>query len=109
MDFLDTLKRSEGWKTILDTTGAWVQYNAVDFGRTKFSTLVARACSNSGGAIQVRLNGVTGPSVAELEVPAGTDWKDLTAPLSGMQPGINNLVVIQKGNARIEIDWMTFK
>ncbi len=30
--FLDTLHTMEGWKTILDTANAWVQYNGVDFG-----------------------------------------------------------------------------
>ena len=41
--FLDTLNTFEGWKTILDTANAWIQYNSIDFGNNKFKSVNVRA------------------------------------------------------------------
>jgi hypothetical protein len=109
VDFLDTLKRGDGWRAILDTTGAWVQYNSVNFGSKGFTAVEVRAISKTGGTIQIRLNAHDGPVLADVKVPAGTDWKEISVPLSKYQPGINNLVVQLVGNVTVEVDWLRFK
>jgi hypothetical protein len=109
IDFLDTLNRFEGWKAILDTSNAWIQYNGVDFGSKKLSTLDVRATSKTGGTVQVRLDKVNGPVIAEIEIPRGIEWKIISSPLSEYQPGIKNLIVLLKDNANVEIDWISFK
>ena len=48
--FLDTLNTFGGWKAMLDTANAWVQYNSVDFGGRKFKAVAVRALSATGGA-----------------------------------------------------------
>ena len=50
--FLDTLNTFGGWKTILDTANAWIQYNGIDFGNKNFKTVKVRALSTTGGTIE---------------------------------------------------------
>ena len=107
--FLDTLNRFEGWKTILQSTRAWIEYDGVDFGKHTLKTVKVRALSNSGGTIQIRINKVDGLMIAEVDIPEGSEWHTLTAPLSLKEPGIHNLFVELKDNANVEIDWLSFE
>jgi hypothetical protein len=107
--FLDTLNRSEGWKAILDTSNAWIQYNGVDFGSRTFSRVDVRAASKTGGTVQVRLNKMDGPIIAEIEIPVDTDWKIISSPVAEYQPGVINLIVRLKKNGKVAIDWITLK
>jgi hypothetical protein len=107
--FLDTLNRFEGWKAILDTSNAWIQYNGVDFGSRTFSTVDVRAASKTGGTVQVRLNKMDGPIIAEIEIPVDTDCKIISSPVTEYQPGVMNLIVRLKTNGKVDIDWITFK
>ncbi len=111
IDFVnpDTLKRWEGWKTILSSSDAWVQYNSVDFGSKKFTTVNVNAFSKSGSILQVKLENANGPIVAQIEIPAGNDWKNIKAPVSMLKQGIHNLVVSLKDNKPVEIDWISFE
>lgn len=67
--FLDTLNRFGGWKTILETTGAWVQYNSVDFGNREYKSVIIKTHSEMGGTIEIRLNTSEGPVIARAEIP----------------------------------------
>ncbi|MGD1045747.1 MAG: family 43 glycosylhydrolase [Bacteroidota bacterium] len=107
--FLDTLHTMEGWKTILDTANAWVQYNGVDFGTNKLGLVNVRALSRTGGTLQIRLDKVNGPIIAQVEIPKSNEWKIIKSPLSKFQPGINNLIVLLKDNNDVEIDWVSFQ
>jgi hypothetical protein len=107
--FLDTLNRCQGWKAILDTSNAWIQYNGVDFGSRTFSTVDVRAASKTGGTVQVRLDKMDGPIIAEIEIPVDTDWKIISSPVAEYQPGVMNLIVRLKTNGKVDIDWITFK
>jgi len=109
IDFLDTLNRFEGWKATLDTSNAWIQYNRVDFGSKEYSTVDVRATSKTGGTVQVRLDKVNGPIIAELEIPRGTEWKVFSSPLLKYHPGISNLMILLEENGKVEMDWMSFK
>ena len=107
--FLDTLNTFEGWKTILDTANAWIQYNSVDFGSNKFKSVNVRVLSKTGGTLQVRLNKTDGPIIAQVEIPKGDEWNIVNSPVSDYQPGIHNLIVILKDNKNVEIDWISFE
>jgi hypothetical protein len=111
IDFInpDTLKRSEGWKTILNSSDAWVQYNSVDFGSKKFSSVNVKAFSKTGSVLQIRLENANGPVLAQVEIPAGNDWNIVKAPVSILRQGIQNLVVSLKDNKPAEIDWISFE
>jgi hypothetical protein len=106
--FIDTLDTFKGWKTMLESKNAWVKYNAVDFGGKKMKKVEVMVKSVNGGTIQVRLNKVDGPVIAEVTIPKSTDWKTVEAKVSKLQSGIQNLVLVLK-DSPVEIDWLQFK
>jgi hypothetical protein len=106
--FLDTLNTFGGWKTILDTANAWIQYNGVDFGKKNFKSVKLKALSKTGGTLQIRLDKVDGPMIAHLEIPKSDEWNIANSPLSEFHLGIHNLIVILKDNKNIEVDWVSF-
>ncbi len=105
---LDTVNTFKGWKTILKTPEAWVQYNTVDFGSKKLKTVEVKALSENGSTLQIRLDKFDGPVVAEVKVPMGTDWKTVEAKVSKYQAGIHHLFMVLK-DSPVEIDWVKFK
>ena len=109
IDFLDTLHRFEGWKTIFTAgNNGWVRYNKVDFGKQKPAMAVVRVQSETGGILQIRLHDTKGTLVAECKVPAGSEWKNLKVPVSGFKPGTQDLVILKKGGGEISLDWISF-
>lgn len=106
--FIDTLNKFGGWKTIFDTANAWVQYNGVDFGNKEFESTNVRALSKTGGTLQIRLDNVDGPVIAEVEIPKSTEWNIFSSSLLKYQQGTHNLIVLLKSN-NVEIDWVSFK
>jgi GH43 family beta-xylosidase len=107
--FNDSLNTFEGWKAMLDRKDAWIKYNSVDFENKKFTSVIVKAYSEHGGTVQIRLNSVAGPIVAEVKIPEGNKWNIITAPISKLKSGVQNLVVILKDNNRVEIDWISFE
>jgi Glycosyl hydrolases family 43/Carbohydrate binding module (family 6) len=108
IDFLDTLNRFKGWKTTFTSAGAWTQYNSVDFGKKSLRTVTINAQSEKGGIIQLRLNSVNGPLLAEVNIPPGNNWVSAKA-VSKSQNGIQNLFVITKTDSPVAIDWVSFE
>lgn len=106
--FLDTSNKFLGWKTILEGSDAWVQYNSVDFGKKKLSTVHLRATSTTGGTLKVRLDNANGPVIATLQMAKTSGWNTTIHPLLVYKPGIHNLFVTLEDNASIEIDWIKF-
>jgi hypothetical protein len=109
IDFLDTLKRFEGWKTTLDAKNAWIQYNGVDFGNKKFKSVNVTAASKTGGVLQVRLDNENGPLLAQVEIGKSIDWNVMNSKLAKVPSGIHNLVVVLNGKDAVEIDWISFE
>jgi hypothetical protein len=107
--FLDTLNTFKGWKTIFDAANAWIQYNSVDFGNDELKSVNVKAFSKTGGLLQIRLNNAEGPVVAQVEIPEGDEWNTIKAPLSGLKPGVQNLVVLLKDNKHVEVDWISLE
>ena len=107
--FVDSANTFNGWKTILDSKGAWVKYNAVDFGKEKLKTVEVKAMSVNGGILQVRLDKVDGPVIAEVKIPKSSGWNPVEAKVSKFQAGIHNLVVVLNDENRVEVDWVKFE
>lgn len=105
---LDSVNTFNGWKTILNDKNAWVQYNTVDFGKQKLKTVHLRALSEKGATLEIRLDKVNGPVVAEIKVPKSADWNTVEAKVSKFQAGIHNLIVVLK-DSPVEIDWVQFQ
>ena len=64
--------------------------------------------SENGSTLQIRLDKADGPVIAELNVPKGKSWNSVKTKVSKFQSGIHNLVVVQKDENRVEIDWVKF-
>jgi len=110
IDFLDTLDRFRGWKTILDGANAWVQYNSVDFGRQALQKVILRVSSVTGGVLQIRGDAVDGPVIAEVPIPAeGDGWRVVAARVDHFMPGVHHLFLVLKDNHRAEVDWLRFE
>ncbi len=107
--FLDTLNTFGGWKTILDTATAWVQYNSVDFGNKKFKSVRVRALSTTGGTIELRLDKVDGPTIARIGIAQSNEWNTNEANLQELISGVHNLVVLLRDNKPVEVDWLNFE
>ena len=107
--FLDTLNTFEGWKTILDTANAWIQYSSVDFGSNKFKSVNVRASSKTGGTLELRLDTVEGPVIARVEIPRCNEWTVVNAHLLKLVVGVHNLTVLLTGDNDVEIDWIRFE
>jgi len=106
--FLDSANTFYGWKTILDKN-AWIQYNAVDFGKKKIKSVQVKALSENGSILQIRLDKTDGPLIAEIKVPKGKNWNTVEAKVSKYQTGIHNLVVVLKTENKAEVDWVKFE
>jgi hypothetical protein len=106
--FIDTLNHFKGWKTIFSAQNAWMQYNNVDFGSGKFKTLEVRAQSENGGTIQIHLNNIGGPVIAEVSIPISKDWKIIDTKIYRLRKGVSNLFIVGV-DTPVEIDWIRFK
>ncbi len=109
VDFIDTLHRFQGWKTILSEAGAWVQYNSVDFGTKPLKTVTVNAMSANGGTLQIRTGSAAGPVIGEIKIPAGNNWKEIQAKLTKSPLGLQHLFLVLKNGGTVEADWLSFK
>ena len=109
VDFLDNLNRFKGWKTTLKGKDAWIQYNAVDFGRTKPKSVQVNASSAGDGILQIRLDNANGPIISKLKIAKSSGWNVVEGRVSRFLPGIHNLVLVSGSNTPVEVDWIRFK
>jgi hypothetical protein len=106
--FLDSLNVFSGWKTILTKQDAFVQYNAVDFGKKKLSSVRVKASSLSGGMLEIRIDRKDGPLLAEVNIPKGAGWNTIDTRLLKYQKGVHSIFVSLKNSSTVEIDWISF-
>jgi hypothetical protein len=106
--FLDSLNVFSGWKTILNKQNAFVQYNAVDFGNKKLSSVSVKATSQTGGTLQIRMDRKDGPLLAEVKIPKGAGWNNIDTRLIKYQKGVHAIFVSLKDSNSVEIDWVRF-
>lgn len=107
--FIDTLNTFKGWKAILGSKNAWIQYNSVDFGSKKLKSVKVKAMAERGGVIQICLDKANGPVIAEVKVGKGESWNTVEAKVTKYQTGIHNLYVSLKDENPVEIDWLKFE
>ena len=109
VSFLDATNKFGGWKISLNGTNTWVQFNNVDFGKEKLKSVNARSVSSLGGSVEIHLDNVDGPLLAQVKIKKSSQWKVVNAKLHNVPAGIHNLFVIQKGNNNVELDWVGFE
>ncbi len=79
------------------------------FGKTHYDSLIARAVSAAGGAIEVHLDTADGPLLGKIKVAAGSEWNVLKAKLMNVPSGLHNLVVTQTETGSVDVDWISFE
>ena len=109
VSFVDSLNTFKGWKTTFTKSNSWIQYNNVDFGKSKLKTITIKASSEKGGILQICTKGKDKKILAEVTIPAGAKWAEIKAPLLKLESGVQNLQVIAKGDSAIEVDWVLFQ
>jgi hypothetical protein len=109
ISFLDSTEVSKGWKTRLDQPDSWIRFNSVRFEKKKFKTANLRVRSLTGGLIEVSLNNHQGVALTKVNVPKINEWKIVSSPLKNSPEGVHSLIVTLRGNANIEIDWISFE
>ena len=109
IESIDTLDRFKGWKTILSSKAAWVQYNSVDFGKKPRKKIIVNSMSASGGTLEVHTQGINGPLIAEVKINPGKSWSITESTLLQSSPGIQHLFITLKDNRSVDIDWISFE
>jgi hypothetical protein len=108
IEFLDTAKRFDGWKVTFNKPSAWVQYNSVEFGKQSPTVLKLRVASREGGAIQIKLDNMNGPVVAEVRVPKNSSWQLIKTFVRAKATEKHHLVVVLKEGKDASLDWIQF-
>lgn len=109
ISFLDTTNRHAGWKLTLHGANAWIRYNAVDMGKGKQTKITIRSLSETGGTIDIRLDGVSRPLLTSVQIPKGKKWTDVTAKVKNIPAGVHDIYVLSNSNSEVNIDWITFR
>ncbi|MEO6548679.1 MAG: family 43 glycosylhydrolase [Ferruginibacter sp.] len=109
IDFIDTLDKFKGWKTILNEPGAWVQYNTVDFGKKALKMIQLNVASEAGSSIQIRTGSITGAVIAEVKIPKTNGFHIIKAPVSKAVYGIRHLFIVSNSKQQVAIDWLSFQ
>lgn len=109
IDYLNPANTFEGWQTLLNRAGTWVQYNKVDFGNTPIKSLKTRVRSEKGGTITIRTSGEKGVTIAELPIKTTAQWAEIKAQTQNVPIGIQDLIVTSTGQGPVAIDWISFE
>ncbi len=86
-----------------------MQYNSVDFGKKALKTINANVFSPDAAVLQVRVNAVDGPVIADIKIPSTKEWTTVNAPVLKSQIAVKNLFVVLKGGGLAEVDWVRFQ
>lgn len=109
IDYLNPNNTFEGWQTVLNRAGTWVQYNKVDFGNTPVKFLKARVRAEKGGKIVIRTTGEKGVTIAELPIKATAQWTEIKTHAQNTPTGIQDLIVTSTGQHPVAVDWISFE
>lgn len=108
VDFIDTANRMKGWKTTFSEKGAWIRYNAIDFGSKQVKAVDIFGSSAQGSAVEIRLDKVDGPLIGTAKVGKSNDWQLTKSSLVKIPSGKHDLFVILKDADPATIDWIRF-
>jgi hypothetical protein len=108
LEFVDTLNRFEGWKAVFTQDGSWLRYNAVEFPKEKLKKLTLRVYAPEETKLEIRLGSVTGELIGVADMKS-SEFADITVKVKKYLPGRQDLFLVSKGNAPVEVDWVRFE
>ncbi len=103
----DTSNRFAGWKTILSSAGAWIQYNSVLFDNQR-TVLLNYKTSDEQAIIEIRTGQADGPLIGLLKPGRSESWKTITVKLLKSVKGKQHLFIRLRSNEPVEINWIQF-
>ncbi len=109
VDYIDTTNRMKGWKTMFNDKGAWIRYNAVDFGRNKLKAVDIMGTSAQGSVVEIRLDKPGGTLIGTAKVAKSSDWRITKSNLLKIPAGKHDLFIILKSTNSAAIDWIRFE
>ncbi|MBC7888215.1 MAG: family 43 glycosylhydrolase [Ferruginibacter sp.] len=109
IEFIDTLDKFKGWKTLLSEPEAWVQYNTVNFGKKALKTVLVNASTSTGGTLEIHTGSINGPVFATVTIPKTNGFQIIKAPVATFKPGIQHLIILLKNKQQVAIDWVSFQ
>lgn len=107
--FIDENDTFQGWLTKLDSPGAWIRYNSVEFCEKKLRKVLLKLRTDLGGSIEVRLNAPDGLLVSSIDLKESANWQTIGAKSKRIQAGIYDLFIVSKSENPVEIDWVKFE
>lgn len=108
VEFLDSLNKFEGWKTVFDATDSWVRYNSVLFSKAP-GYINVKARSETGGTLVISTANAPKKIIATVKIPKENTWHVVRTKVLSASTGIKDLVVKFKGNGNAEVDWISFE
>ena len=85
------------------------QFNQVEFGKSVLNSVNVRSLSSMGGSVEIHLDKVDGPVLGQVQIDKGSEWKVTQSKLASVPAGVHDLVVVQKGNDNVDLDWISFE
>ena len=109
VSFIDDANRREGWKVALSEKNAWVRFDKVDFGKGSLKSVHVRSVSSTGGSVEIRLDAMNGPVLAEIEIGKGSEWNIANSKLARVPSGVHDLILTLSEQNAVELDWVRFE
>ncbi|MER5638894.1 beta-1,3-glucanase family protein [Kitasatospora sp. NPDC002227] len=100
------------------SAGDWLGYGGLDFGATTPGQFLARLASGAAagvsGAVEVRLDSVTGPKIAEIDLGSTggwQSWRTVPANVTGTATGVHDVYLVFSGSTSdfVNVHWFTFQ
>jgi hypothetical protein len=109
IDYIDTANRMKGWKTAFNDKGAWIRYNAVDFGSKQLKSVDIMGICPQGTTVEIRLDKMDGTLISRADVGKSDDWQITKSTLLKIPPGKHDLFIILNNANPATIDWIQFE
>ncbi|MFJ8272054.1 beta-1,3-glucanase family protein [Streptomyces sp. NPDC094154] len=99
------------------SNGDWLKYSSVDFGAASPNQFKARLASGAdagvSGAIQVRLDSISGTKIAEIDFANNggwQNWQTVPANIVASATGVHDVYLVFSGSSSdfVNINWFTF-
>ena len=110
-----TLDEDGGFDMGYASAGSWAKYSRIDFGAGVQSVDARVASAGTGGTMQLHMDSLTGPPIAEVPLPVTggwQTWRTVTATVTGAT-GLHDLYIQFNGapntGGLANLNWLQFK
>lgn len=113
VNLLDAKDPFKGWALSLDSAGAWVRYDHVDFGAKQVKAVRMRVKSDHAGQLLLKAVGKSGNSetLGRIRLSKSENYVLVTTKLLRRVTGERDLILskIDDSSGKVDIDWMLFQ